>query len=129
AAHRLPCLEVFGNDYETEDGTCVRDYIHVSDLAQAHLAAVDYLASGGETLRVNLGSGHGTSVGEILSAIHRITGHEVPVHYDIRRAGDPPVLFADTARARAVLGFTPQFSDIDTIIRTASPTFGLEVRA
>ncbi|APO74630.1 UDP-glucose 4-epimerase 2 [Rhizobium etli 8C-3] len=129
AAHRLPCLEVFGNDYETEDGTCVRDYIHVSDLAQAHLAAVDYLASGGETLRVNLGSGHGTSVGEILSAIHRITGHEVPVHYDMRRAGDPPVLFADTARARAVLGFTPQFSDIDTIIRTASPTFGLEVRA
>lgn len=128
AADRIPYLDVFGRDYQTADGTCVRDYIHVSDLADAHLAAVNYLASGGETLRVNLGSGQGTSVNQILQAIYRITGRKVPVRYDLRRAGDPPVLFADTMRAKAVLDFTPRLSDIDTIIRTAGPTFGLEVR-
>lgn len=101
AASRLPQLDVFGQDYDTSDGTCIRDYIHVSDLADAHVAAVNYLADGGETLRVNLGSGHGTSVGDIIRAIHRVTGQEVPVHFGARRAGDPPALFADIERARA----------------------------
>ncbi|MDC9812779.1 UDP-glucose 4-epimerase GalE [Rhizobium binxianense] len=129
AAGRLEWLDVFGTDYATEDGTCVRDYIHVSDLAQAHLAAVKHLMADGGSLNVNLGSGRGTSVREILDAIHRATGREVPVRYRARRAGDPPILFANTARARAELGFSPSLSDIDTIIRTAGPTFGLEVRA
>ncbi|ARM86436.1 UDP-glucose 4-epimerase 1 [Rhizobium sp. CIAT894] len=129
AAGRLERLDVFGTDYATEDGTCVRDYIHVSDLAQAHLAAVNHLMEDGGSLSVNLGSGRGTSVREVLEAIHRATGHEVPVRYRPRRAGDPPILFANIARAKAELGFTPALSDIDTIIRTASPTFGLGVVA
>jgi UDP-arabinose 4-epimerase len=129
AALTLPRLEVFGRDYATEDGTCIRDYIHVSDLAEAHLAAVNYLGGGGETLRVNLGSGEGTSVAQIIQAIHRVTGRIVPVQYCERREGDPPALFADIGRASATLGFAPRFSDIDTIIRTAGPSFGLEVRA
>ncbi|PDS80907.1 UDP-glucose 4-epimerase GalE [Rhizobium sp. L43] len=129
AAGRLEWLDVFGTDYATEDGTCVRDYIHVSDLAQAHLAAVNHLMADGGSLSVNLGSGRGTSVREILDAIHRATGREVPVRYRARRAGDPPILFANTARAKAELGFSPSLSDIDTIIRTAGPTFGLGVRA
>ncbi|TBZ08841.1 UDP-glucose 4-epimerase GalE [Rhizobium leguminosarum] len=129
AAGRLERLDVFGTDYATEDGTCVRDYIHVSDLAQAHLAAVNHLLADGGSLSVNLGSGRGTSVREILEAIHRASGREVPVRYRSRRVGDPPILFANTARAKAELGFSPAFSDIDTIIRTAGPTFGLEMRA
>ncbi|WP_064711894.1 UDP-glucose 4-epimerase GalE [Rhizobium bangladeshense] len=129
AAGRLERLDIFGTDYSTEDGTCVRDYIHVSDLAQAHLAAVNHLMTDGASLSVNLGSGRGTSVREILEAIRRTTGRDVPVRYRSRRAGDPPILFANTARAEAELGFTPTLSDIDTIIRTAGPTFGLEVPA
>ncbi|WP_017995625.1 UDP-glucose 4-epimerase GalE [Rhizobium leguminosarum] len=129
AARRLERLDIFGTDYATEDGTCVRDYIHVSDLAQAHLAAVNHLMADGGSLSVNLGSGRGTSVREILEAIRRASGREVPVRYRSRRAGDPPILFANTARAKAELGFAPVFSDIDTIIRTAGPTFGLEMRA
>ncbi|AHG47538.1 UDP-glucose 4-epimerase [Rhizobium leguminosarum bv. trifolii CB782] len=129
AAGRLERLDIFGTDYPTEDGTCVRDYIHVSDLAQAHLAAVNHLIADGGSLSVNLGSGRGTSVREILEAIYRVTGREVPVRYRPRRAGDPPILFADTAKARAELCFVPALSDIDTIIRTAGPTFGLEVKA
>ncbi|RXT16485.1 UDP-glucose 4-epimerase GalE [Rhizobium leguminosarum] len=129
AAGRLERLDIFGADYATEDGTCVRDYIHVSDLAQAHLAAVNHLMADGGSLSVNLGSGRGTSVREILQAIHRASGCEVPVRYCARRIGDPPILFANTARAQAELGFAPVFSDIDTIIRTAGPTFGLEMRA
>ncbi|NNH67464.1 UDP-glucose 4-epimerase GalE [Rhizobium laguerreae] len=129
AAGRLERLDIFGTDYATADGTCVRDYVHVSDLAQAHLAAVNHLMAGGGSLSVNLGSGRGTSVREILEAIRRASGREVPVNYRARRAGDPPILFANTARAKAELGFAPVLSDIDTIIRTAGPTFGLEMRA
>ncbi|MBY3185063.1 MULTISPECIES: UDP-glucose 4-epimerase GalE [Rhizobium] len=129
AAGRLERLDIFGTDYATEDGTCVRDYIHVSDLAQAHLAAVNHLMADGGSLSVNLGSGRGTSVREILEAIHRASGCEVPVRYCARRIGDPPILFANTAKAQAELGFAPVLSDIDTIIRTAGPTFGLQVTA
>ncbi|ATN33151.1 UDP-glucose 4-epimerase GalE [Rhizobium sp. ACO-34A] len=127
AAGMLDRLEIFGQDYPTDDGTCIRDYIHVSDLADAHVAAVRHLANGGDTLRLNLGSGQGTSIDEVLQAIDRITGRRVPVIFKPRRPGDPPVLFADTASARTKLGFVPRLSDIDTIIRTASPSFGLEV--
>ena len=129
ASGRIESLDIFGTDYATEDGTCVRDYIHVSDLAAAHLAAVRHLLVGGNSLSLNLGSGRGTSVGEILAAVKRKTGHRVPICCQPRRAGDPPVLFADTKRARLELDFMPTLSDIDTIIRTAGPTFGLEVIA
>jgi UDP-arabinose 4-epimerase len=128
AAGKLECLNVFGNDYETPDGTCVRDYIHVTDLARAHVLSVDYLLRGGKNLAVNLGSGHGTSVKQVIDAIERLTGRKVPVHYGPRRAGDPPVLFADTEAAADRLGFSPICSDLETIIKTAAPTFGLEVR-
>lgn len=127
AAGRLPALDIFGSDYDTPDGTCVRDYVHVSDLADAHVSAVRHLIAGGDTLRVNLGSGQGTSIREILQSISRMSGRPVPVMLHPRRAGDPPILFADTAMARSTLGFVPRHSDIATIIRTAGPTFGLEM--
>ncbi|WP_104664688.1 UDP-glucose 4-epimerase GalE [Ensifer adhaerens] len=129
AAGRIERLDVFGDDYATPDGTCIRDYIHVTDLADAHVAAVNYLRDGGEVLNANLGSGHGTSVRQVLAAIDRVTGRSVPVQMLPRRAGDPPVLYADTDWARQRLGFRPQLSDIDTIIATAAPSFGLEVRS
>jgi len=128
AAGGIERLDVFGDDYPTPDGTCIRDYIHVTDLADAHVAAVNYLRDGGEVLRANLGSGHGTSIRQVLEAIDRVTGRQVPVQMLPRRPGDPPVLYADTNRARQRLGFRPALSDIDTIIRTAAPGFGLEVR-
>lgn len=127
AAGKIDRLDVFGFDYATPDGTCVRDYIHVTDLARAHVAAVRYLANGGPSLSVNLGSGRGTSVQEILEAIRQVTDRSVPVSRERRRAGDPPILFADTRKAWAALGFEPTLSDIETIIRTAAPSFGLEV--
>ena len=128
AAGGIERLDIFGDDYATPDGTCIRDYIHVTDLADAHVAAVNYLRDGGEVLRANLGSGHGTSIREVLEAIDRVTGRQVPVQMLPRRPGDPPVLYADTSRARQQLGFRPSFSDIETIIRTAALGFGLEVR-
>ncbi|MCK3779243.1 UDP-glucose 4-epimerase GalE [Ensifer sesbaniae] len=128
AAGGIERLDVFGDDYPTPDGTCIRDYIHVTDLADAHVAAVNYLRDGGEVLRANLGCGHGTSIRQVLEAIDRVTGRQVPVQMLPRRPGDPPVLYADTSRARQRLGFRPALSDIDTIIRTAAPGFGLEVR-
>ncbi|MGO4624267.1 UDP-glucose 4-epimerase GalE [Ensifer sp. 2YAB10] len=128
AAGGIERLDIFGDDYATPDGTCIRDYIHVTDLADAHVAAVDYLRDGGEVLRTNLGSGHGTSIRQVLEAIDRITGRRVPVQMLPRRPGDPPVLYADSSRARQRLGFRPALSDIETIIRTAAPGFGLEVR-
>ena len=122
-------LTVFGDDYDTEDGTCVRDYIHVTDLARAHFLALEHLIGGGPNLAVNLGTGRGLSIGEILKAISRVTKREVPVEMHPRRAGDPPALYADPAYALRTLGFAPEYSDIDTIVRTAAPFFGLESRA
>jgi UDP-glucose-4-epimerase GalE len=111
-------LKVFGNDYPTPDGTCVRDYIHVDDLADAHVAAIDYLAKGGETVAVNVGTGVGTSVQEVLDGIERVAGQPVP--YDIveRRAGDPVSTYADTTRSRDLLGWTPKYG-LSEIIETA----------
>ncbi|MFJ6323287.1 MULTISPECIES: UDP-glucose 4-epimerase GalE [unclassified Rhizobium] len=124
----LETLDVFGSDYDTPDGTCVRDYIHVTDLARAHVLAVEYLLSGGDNLAVNLGTGRGTSIKEIVSAIERVCGRPVPVAMRTRRAGDPPALYAASDLAAEKLGFRALHSDIETIIRTAAPFFGLEVR-
>ncbi|MER8564032.1 UDP-glucose 4-epimerase GalE [Mesorhizobium sp. M0924] len=122
-------IEVFGTDYDTSDGTCVRDYIHVSDLARAHLRALMHLEAGGENLSVNLGTGRGVSIKEILQAVTRMTSKSVPVVFRPRRPGDPAELYADPIKAREHLGFVPELSDIDTIVRTAAPFFGLEATA
>lgn len=124
----IETLDVYGDDYDTPDGTCVRDYIHVMDLARAHVLAVDYLLSGGDNLAVNLGTGRGTSIKEIVGAIERVCGRPVPVAMRMRRPGDPPALYAASDLAAEKLGFRAHHSDIETIIRTAAPFFGLEVR-
>jgi UDP-arabinose 4-epimerase len=129
AAGAVPHLSVFGDDYQTPDGTCIRDYIHVSDLARAHLQAVLHLLGGGESLAVNLGTGRGISIKEILASIAQVTHRQVPIVIEPRREGDPPALFADPTLARKQLGFTAELSDIHTIVRTAAPFFGLEVRS
>ncbi|HHV68506.1 UDP-glucose 4-epimerase GalE [Brucella intermedia] len=128
AAGKADCLEVYGDDYETPDGTCIRDYIHVVDLARAHVLAVEHLLNGGGNLVLNLGTGRGTSIREIVDAIDRLTGRKVPIEMRPRRAGDPPVLYADPSEAAEKLGFRTLHSDLDTIIRTAAPFFGLEMR-
>jgi UDP-arabinose 4-epimerase len=118
-------LDVYGDDYPTPDGTCVRDYIHVSDLARAHVLALRQLLGGSGDLRVNLGAGRGSSVKDVIGAIERVTGRKVPFAVKPRRPGDPPALFADISLARRTLGFAPEHSDLDTIVRTAAPVFGL----
>ena len=120
AAHTAPPLDLFGDDYPTPDGTCIRDYIHVADLADAHVQALRYLLAGGESVALNVGSGRGTSIREILSAIWEVTGRDVPVRLAKRRPGDPPILVADPGEARQRLGFVARYSDLSTIIRTAS---------
>ncbi|TMM54779.1 UDP-glucose 4-epimerase GalE [Sulfitobacter sabulilitoris] len=119
-------MQIFGNDYDTPDGTCIRDYIHVSDLAQGHLQALSYLDQGGAPLAVNLGSGQGYSNLEVLRAVSRATGRPVPTRMMPRRRGDPPVLVADAGLARAILGFAPRRSDLATIVGDAARSFGLE---
>lgn len=128
AAGTIDFLEVYGDDYDTPDGTCIRDYIHVLDLARAHVLAVERLSNDGGNLAVNLGTGRGTSIREIINAIGRITGRNVPIEMRARRAGDPPALYADPSFAAEKLGFLAAYSDLDTIIRSAAPTFGLELR-
>ena len=127
AAGKIPELTVFGDDYDTPDGTCIRDYVHVTDLAQAHVSAVQHMIAGGNNMVANLGSGQGTSVQQIIDTIERLTDQRVPVRREARREGDPPVLYSDLRLAQSELHFAPRFSDIETIIRTAAPTFGLEV--
>ncbi|WP_119308252.1 UDP-glucose 4-epimerase GalE [Cohaesibacter haloalkalitolerans] len=129
ASGRAERLRIFGTDYETKDGTCVRDYIHVSDLARAHVLAVRHLLQGKGSMIVNLGSGIGISILEILDTVRQQTGHDVPVQIAPRRPGDPPALYADPAFAEKALGFRTEMSDIGSIIKTAAPTFGLEVRS
>jgi UDP-arabinose 4-epimerase len=112
-------LQVFGTDYPTPDGTAIRDYIHVMDLADAHVRALGHLAGGGDSLALNLGTGSGHSVREVVAAVERIAGCPVPCRDAPRRAGDPPELVADPALAVARLDWQPRFSDLDTVVRTA----------
>jgi UDP-glucose 4-epimerase len=115
---RLP-LCLFGTDYDTEDGTAIRDYIHVEDLARAHLSALEHLLRGGQSLAVNLGTGHGASVKEVLDTIVRVTGREVPFQVADRRPGDPSVLVSEALAAADVLGWKAERSDLDTIVEDA----------
>ena len=119
ATGKRPHISVFGTDYPTPDGTGVRDYIHVEDLARAHLSALDYLRAGGKSLTANCDYGHGYSVREILSSVERIAGVKLNVREEPRRAGDPPSLVAKTDKVRTVLGWQPKLDDIDTIVRTS----------
>lgn len=112
-------IAIFGTDYDTPDGTCVRDYIHVRDLAGAHIAALEHLARGGESDAFNLGNGKGFSVREIIDAARNVTGKEIPVVEKGRRAGDPDTLIADSTRAKSVLKWKPAHADIEEIIGTA----------
>lgn len=116
---RRPALSVFGRDYDTPDGTCIRDYIHVDDLADAHLLALQYLWNGGASAAFNLGNGAGFSVQEVLDAVARVTGEPVPVQDAPRRAGDPARLVADAGQARSVLHWQPRYPELDTIVRHA----------
>jgi UDP-glucose 4-epimerase len=114
-----PCLEVYGTDYETPDGTCIRDYIHVSDLVRAHLDALRYLRAGGESIVLNCGYGKGFSVLDVVAAVKRASGKDFPVHMADRRPGDPAALVAGADRIREVLDWVPQRNNLDTIVEDA----------
>jgi UDP-glucose 4-epimerase len=119
ALGKRPKISVFGADYATPDGTCIRDYVHVNDLARAHSAALAYLRRGGESATFNCGYGRGCSVFEVLDAVRRISGVDFQVEIAGRRAGDPPALVANVDRIRAALDWRPQFQDLDTIVAHA----------
>ena len=112
-------ISIFGDDYPTPDGTCIRDYIHVTDLAQAHILALDYLLAGGENNVFNLGNGVGFSVKEVIDVARSVTGHPIPAEVCPRRAGDPAQLVASSDKAKSVLGWKPQFANLNTIVATA----------
>jgi UDP-arabinose 4-epimerase len=112
-------IEIFGSDYDTRDGTAVRDYIHVSDLAVGHLASINYLLDNGSTTALNLGNERGYSVREILACVESVTGNKVPIKEASRRQGDPAELIANSSKARNLIAWNPQLSDIETIISTA----------
>ena len=120
-------LKVFGGDYDTPDGSCIRDYVHVSDLVHGHLLALNHLRSHGGNLTANLGSGRGVSNFEIVEAVEQVTGRHVPLQVIDRRIGDPAVLVADTSYAQELFGFVPQRSDLMTVVSDAARSFGLEV--
>ena len=113
------CIKVFGEDYPTPDGTCIRDYIHVSDLAQAHILALDYLIRGGGNDVFNLGNGVGFSVREVIACARKVTGHPIPAEMAPRRSGDPAQLIASSDKAMEVLGWKPEQNDLETIIASA----------
>jgi UDP-glucose 4-epimerase len=119
ALGRRPRIEVFGTDYPTPDGTCIRDFIHVSDLARAHLAALDHLREGGASTTLNCGYGRGYSVREVLAAVRRAAGHDFPVHFGERRQGDIMTSVAAADRIRKTLRWTPELDNLDTIVRHA----------
>jgi UDP-glucose 4-epimerase len=119
ATGRRPALQVFGTDYPTPDGTCLRDYVHVDDLSRAHIAVFDKLAQPGAALFYNLGTGTPTSVLEVIRAVEKITGKKVPHVMAPRRAGDPPALYADSSKAQTELGWKVQFPEIESIVATA----------
>ena len=111
-------LKIFGSDYDTRDGTCIRDYVHVSDLAVAHVRALDYIAKNKKSITLNLGSETGTTVNEIVTAARRITGKQIPAEHVARRAGDPASLVASAKLAYEVLGWKAQYSDVETIVKS-----------
>lgn len=119
AIGKRPKMTVFGTDYPTPDGTCIRDYIHVSDLAQAHSAALGYLRSGGASATFNCGYGRGASVLEVIAAVRRASGYDFPVEVSGRRPGDPPALVANVERIHAALPWRPRFQNLDTIVSHA----------
>jgi UDP-arabinose 4-epimerase len=119
ALGRLKSVEIYGVDYPTKDGTAVRDYVHVQDLAEAHVAALQYLLSGGESFSANLGTGHGVSVREVITAVERVSGAAIDAQTAPRREGDPPVLIADPTSAKRILGWRPRFSSLDNIVNSA----------
>jgi UDP-glucose 4-epimerase len=112
-------VSIFGTDYPTADGTGVRDYIHVEDLATAHVDALTYLRGGGDSTTLNVGYGHGYSVRQVLESVERISGQRLSVREEPRREGDPPALVARAERIRRELGWRPRLNDLDTIVRTA----------
>ncbi|MDZ4660851.1 MAG: UDP-glucose 4-epimerase GalE [Pseudomonadota bacterium] len=109
-------ITVFGKDYDTDDGTCVRDYIHVSDLAEAHYLALNYLDKGGRTTGINLGTGKGNSVLEVIKCVEKVSGQRVLIEYGSRRPGDPPRLVASPDKSKSVLGWTPKYTNLDETI-------------
>jgi UDP-glucose 4-epimerase len=119
AATGKVALRILGTDYETPDGTCIRDYIHVNDLAAAHVLALEYLQANGESTALNLGNGRGFSVREVVAAVERVAGKEVPVEKAPRREGDPPILLGSSESARHILGWQPRHTSIEEIISTA----------
>jgi UDP-arabinose 4-epimerase len=134
AAGLRAAIDIYGDGYPTHDGTCVRDYVHVADLAAAHVLALRKLDTGTGALAYNLGTGSGNTVMEVVRTVRRVTGREVPVRVAPRRAGDPAVLLADGARARSELGWSPQYTDLDVIVRHAWRWYrgvrrGFELRA
>ena len=111
-------MKVFGTDYDTRDGTCIRDYVHVTDLARAHVMALDYITKNDKSLTVNLGTEKGTTVKEIIDAARKITGKEIPSEDVERRPGDPACLYATSKRAKELLGWEPKFIDVETLVKT-----------
>jgi UDP-glucose 4-epimerase len=119
ALGKRPHISIYGTDYATPDGTGIRDYIHVEDLASAHLGALDYLGKGAASSVMNVGYGHGYSVREVLASVERVTGRRLVIREEPRRPGDPPSLVARVDRIRKELGWQPRLDDLDTIVRTA----------
>ena len=119
ALNQRASLDVFGTDYATRDGTCIRDYIHVSDLAAAHRLALDYLRAGNPGLMLNCAYGHGSTVKEVIEAVKRVSGVDFPVRLSARRAGDPAEIVATGERIKSVLGFKPRYDDLDLIVAHA----------
>lgn len=119
AMNQRPHISVYGDDYDTKDGTCIRDYIHVCDLANAHVKAVQYLINDNPSAILNLGNGEGYSVEEIVQAARKVTGHDIPAIIENRRAGDPAILIADATKARELLGWSPRWTNIEDIISSA----------
>lgn len=119
ASGKRESISIFGTDYPTKDGTCIRDYIHVSDLADAHIRALEYLKQGGESTCFNLGNGNGDSVQHVIEVVKQVTGKEFKVKEEKRRAGDPPVLIGSAEKAEKVLGWKPKYAEIETIVEHA----------
>jgi UDP-glucose 4-epimerase len=112
-------VSIFGDDYDTPDGSCIRDYVHVQDLAAAHVLALESLASGATSSVYNLGSGKGYSVKEVIDTCRAVTGHAIPAEVAPKRAGDPALLIADSSRIRQALGWSPQFDDLEAMVKSA----------